>query len=91
MAVDWLTGKTIFSEDIIKEGNIVFADGLIYLYSQSGEVALINPNDGKPSIISKFAVLYGDKQHWAHIVIKNKKLYIRHGNSLMVHDIAATK
>lgn len=89
MAVDWKTGKTIFSENIIKKGNIIYADGLIYLYSQNGEVALINPNDGKPEIISTFKVPYGDKQHWAHIVIKNKKLYVRHGNSIMVYNIAA--
>lgn len=89
MVLDWRTGKTMFSEELIKDGNVIYADGMIYLYSQSGEIALINPNNGKPTIVSKFEVPYGDKQHWAHIVIKNKKLYVRHGGSLMVYSLAA--
>ncbi|MCX6320716.1 MAG: hypothetical protein NTX93_02795 [Bacteroidia bacterium] len=30
------------------------------------------------------------KDKWAHHVIKDKKLYVRHGTSLMVYDIAAS-
>ena len=37
----------------------------------------------------RFPFPYGANTHWAHLVIKDKKLYLRHGTSLMVYDIAA--
>lgn len=69
-------------------GNTIFADGLIYTYSEAGEVALIDPNNGDWNMISSFKVPYGEKQHWAHLVIHNKRLYVRHGSSMMVYDIS---
>ncbi len=35
-------------------------------------------------------VPFGTNTHWAHLVIKDKKLYVRHGTSLMVYDIAVS-
>jgi len=39
------------------------------------------------TIISTFKVPLGTAQHWAHPVIADGKLYIRHNNALMVYDI----
>jgi len=61
----------------------------LYVYSESGKVSLLKPKDGGVDVISSFAVPYGANPHWAHLVIKDKKLYIRHGTSLMVYDIAS--
>lgn len=69
-------------------GVIVFAEGLFYCYSEEGEVALIKMSPGAFHIISKFAVSIGTDQHWAHPIIHNKRMYIRHGNALMVYDIS---
>jgi hypothetical protein len=38
-------------------------------------------------IVSKFKVKMGTKEHFAHPVIKNGVLYIRHGKALMAFDI----
>jgi outer membrane protein assembly factor BamB len=70
-------------------GVIVYADGLFYLYSETGELALVNMDDDAFEIRGRFAVPLGTDQHWAHPVIHDKKLYIRHGDALMVYDIAA--
>jgi outer membrane protein assembly factor BamB len=40
-------------------------------------------------IRGRFSVPLGTNEHWAHPVIHHKKLYIRHGNALMVYNIAA--
>ena len=85
--IDWNTGKTLYSADLFKSGNIIYADGMLYLYSESGEVALVEPLENKFNVISKFRVPYGEKQHWAHLVINKKRLYVRHGKSLMVYSI----
>jgi glycosyltransferase involved in cell wall biosynthesis len=39
------------------------------------------------NLISKFRIVNGTEQHWAHPVIHNGVLYVRHGNALMAFDI----
>jgi len=87
-ALDWNTGKQLFASKMLKIGNIIFADGMLYCYDEAGVVALVEPLADKYNLISSFKVPYGEKQHWAHSVIHNKRLYIRHGTALMVYDIA---
>jgi len=86
--LDWKTGKELGSSDVLsKPGNIIYADGMLYCYSESGEVALAEPKEDGYSFVSKFKVPFGKNPHWAHLVIKDKKLYVRHGTSLMVYSI----
>jgi outer membrane protein assembly factor BamB len=87
--MDWNTGEIVSSTKEIKKGNIIYADGLLYLYGQGGKIALAEPKPDGYNFINTFKVPYGSKQHWAHLVIHNKRLYVRHGESLMVYDIAA--
>ncbi len=89
LCVDWKTGETLFSEKISGNGNIIYADGMLYCYGDNGEVSLVQPLDTGFKKISSFKVPFGANQHWAHLVIKDKKLYVRHGTSLMVYSIAA--
>jgi outer membrane protein assembly factor BamB len=79
--------KKILSEDF-GYGVIIYADGLYYLYSVAGEVALVKMERNTFEIKGRFEVPLGTNQHWAHPVIKDKRLYIRHGNALMVYDIS---
>jgi outer membrane protein assembly factor BamB len=85
--LDAKTGKLLYSDPTLAPGNIIFADGLLYIYTERGMVALVEPGDGQFKIISSFKVPYGANQHWAHLVIVNKRLYVRHGNSLMVYKL----
>ncbi|NVO09667.1 MAG: PQQ-binding-like beta-propeller repeat protein [Bacteroidales bacterium] len=88
--LDWKTGKELSSSEILpKPGNTIYADGMLYCYSENGEVALVEPKEDTFNLISKFKVPFGANQHWAHLVINDKKLYVRHGTSLMVYSIAA--
>jgi len=89
--LDWLTGKEIFSiRDLnVAPANIISNSGLLYIYAESGKVSLVEPKPDGINVISSFDVPFGTMTHWAHLVIKDKKLYVRHGNSLMVYDIGA--
>jgi outer membrane protein assembly factor BamB len=87
--LDWKTGKELFSKRDLAPANIIANDGLLYVYSESGKISLIEPTPEGINIISSFPVPLGANPHWAHLVIKDKKLYVRHGTSLMVYDIAA--
>ena len=41
------------------------------------------------NIVSSFKIEHGTGPHWAHPYIADKKLLLRHGEVLMVFDIAA--
>ena len=89
-AIDASSGeRKILSEDF-GGGVIIYADDLFYLYSEEGEVAPVNMDWNTFEIKGRFEVPLGTDQHWAHPVIKDKKMYIRHGDALMVYDISAS-
>ena len=85
--VDWLTGKTLYSDRSLAVGSIISAEGLLYIYSEKGEIALVKPNPQKLEVISKFNVPFGTDLHLAHPVIYKGILYIRHGDALMAYHI----
>jgi len=87
--LDWKTGEVQFTARAIgNKGNIIFSDGMLYCYGENGEVAMVKPNPKKFEVVSSFKIKKGSGPHWAHPVIKNGRLYIRHGDTLMVYDIA---
>jgi outer membrane protein assembly factor BamB len=87
--LEWKTGEVQFAERKIgNKGNIIFSDGMFYCYSESGDVALVKPDPKKFEVVSQFKLRQGTGEHWAHLVIKQGRLYVRHGDSLMVYDIS---
>jgi len=87
--LDWKTGEKMFSSKMMSKGNIIAADGKLYCYGDNGEIALVDIQNNKFEKLSSFRVPYGEKQHWAHLVIHNQRLYVRHGSALMVYSIKA--
>jgi outer membrane protein assembly factor BamB len=86
--VDWITGKTLWTAKWYSRGSVISADGMLYLFEEkSGHVALVKPDASKLDIVSEFQVTKGEGPFWAHPVINNGKLYIRHGNVLMAYRI----
>ena len=87
--IEFLTGKVKYSSrELGRKGNIIFADDMLYIYSEAGDVALVRPNGERFEIISSFKLDNGNGEHWAHPVIKNGRLYVRHGNVLNIYNIA---
>ncbi len=88
VCVDWNTGKTLWTSNWYSRGSIVAADGMLYLFEEkSGHVALVKPDPSKFNKISEFQIKKGSGPFWAHPVINNGRLYIRHGDVLMVYNI----
>jgi outer membrane protein assembly factor BamB len=86
--VDWTTGKTLWTTKWYSRGSVISADGMLYFFEEkSGHLALVKPNASKLDIVSEFQVTKGDGPFWAHPVINKGKLYIRHGDVLMVYQI----
>ena len=68
-------------------GNIIYADGMLYLYNEKGQVGLFKPDGPKMEQVSSFKVTKGTKAHFSHPVICNGIMYIRHGKSLLAYKI----
>lgn len=85
--LDWKTGTNMFSEKITGRGNIIYADGMLYLYGDNGEIVLAEPLANSFKKVSAFMVPFGADQHWAHLVIGHGRLFVRHGSSMMVYDL----
>ncbi|MBR4716718.1 MAG: PQQ-like beta-propeller repeat protein [Lentisphaeria bacterium] len=91
MCVDWETGKTIYETpwERLGKGCVIYADGLMYIYEEKrGTLALLKPGD-KFETVSSFQIKFGNKEHWAHPVICDGILYVRHGDALAAFDIKA--
>jgi outer membrane protein assembly factor BamB len=84
---DWKTGEQKYASQAIAKGNVIYADGMLYCYSEKGELALVSATPQGFNIASKTKVELGSAQHWAHIVINDGRLFVRHGKSLIAYKI----
>jgi len=85
--VDWATGEIIYRDRQLAMGVSIAADGMLYCYTDRGDMALVKPTPEKFEVISRFRITKGTDQHWAHPVIYNGALYVRHGDTLMAYKI----
>ncbi len=86
--VDWETGATVHSSRNIDKGTVIYADGRLYCYTERGELAIVEPSPEGFNIKGQTVVRLGSAQHWAHLVINNGVLYVRHGNAIMAYKIS---
>lgn len=86
--IEWKTGKPKYETKWENKGSIIANDGMLYCYEEKrGNIALVKADPEKFEPVSTFRVPYGKGPYWAHSVIKNGILYIRHGEALMAYDI----
>lgn len=91
VAVDWETGKTLYENTWSggkSKGAIITADNMLYCYDERrGTMGLVKPNPEMFEVVSEFKVTQGDGPHWAHPVIQDGILYMRHGPALMAYRV----
>ena len=85
--LDWKTGKQTYRDRSIGVGAVIAAEDMLYCYSERGEMTLVRATPEKFNLVSKFQITLGTEQHWAHPVIYNGVLYVRHGNTLMAYAV----
>ncbi len=84
---DWKTGAIKYKEPGLAMGTIIADDGMLYCYTDKGDMILVKSNPEKFDIVSRFKITKGTEQHWAHPVIYKGVLFVRHGDSLMAYKI----
>lgn len=85
-SLDVKTGTVVDSLSNLR-GITIYADDHLYFYADNGYINLISLSEPKMELVSKFKINKGTKEHFAHPVISNGVLYIRHGNALMAYSI----
>lgn len=85
--IDWNSGKETYASSEIGKGAVISADGMLYCYSERGELALVKPDPSGFKVVSKTKVTLGSEQHWAHPVIYDGVLYVRHGQALVSYIV----
>jgi outer membrane protein assembly factor BamB len=89
--IEWATGKKMWEQKWNCKGSIIAADDMLYIYDEkNGNVGLVKPNPEKFELVSTFKFKAGTSgPFWAHPVIHNGRLYLRHSNALAAYDIKA--
>lgn len=88
--LQWETGKKMYEESWKCKGSVIAAEGMLYIYDEKrGNVGFVKATPGGFELISSFRIEEGSGPHWAHPVIHQGHLYIRHGNALMAYKIMA--
>lgn len=86
--IDLATGTQKYVAGGLGGGPVIWADDHFYCYAEKdGEMALAEANPDQFRVISRFPVPLGTAQHWAHPVIDEGRLYLRHNEALMVYDL----
>ena len=87
--IEWNTGKKMWEQAWNTKGSIISAEGMLYIYDErKGNVGLLKANPEKFDLVSSFQVTQGDTgPFWAHPVIHNGILYLRHSNVLLAYNI----
>jgi outer membrane protein assembly factor BamB len=86
--IDWKTGEQKYSSTAVGKGVVIAANNKLIGYSERGELFLADATPVGLTIASKTKVELGSEQHWAHPVIFNNVLYVRHGNTLIAYKIS---
>ena len=97
MCVEYKTGKVLWTERSIAPASLCYADGLLYLHGEGGDVALV---EGSPEAYRERGRFTppGQPKHgntmeksWAYPVISDGRLYIRDLNTLWCYGVKASK
>jgi outer membrane protein assembly factor BamB len=69
------------------KGSLIFADDMLYCYTEKGMIGLVRVDNGKMELISSFKMPVGTKEFFTIPVISDGVLYMRHGDAMLAYDI----
>jgi outer membrane protein assembly factor BamB len=95
---EFATGKEKWSDRSVGTGALCYADGCLYLHSESGSVALVDASPDAYREKGRFKLTdlpqrkFGSMEKaWSYPVIANGRLYIRDLNMLWCYDVRDSK
>jgi len=88
--VELATGRQAWEDaGVGKGGSVIYADGLLYCFSEDGTMGLVRPSSEGCEVICSFRPFEDAAgPYWAHPVVSDGRLYIRHGDTLQCYDVS---
>lgn len=84
----WENGEIMWVVDWENKGPVIAADGMLYMMDEKrGNMALVAADEDGMEVVSSFKIEGGRGPFWARPAIFNGRLYIRHGDALMVYNL----
>jgi outer membrane protein assembly factor BamB len=81
------TGEVAWRDRSVGKGQVIYADGKLYLLSEDGNVALAEANPAAYKEISRFSIGHRQYPTWTLPVIANGKLYLRDQGMVWCYNI----
>lgn len=86
--LDFKTGKTLYRDTEGGKGSLMYADGMFYYFTERGQVNLVKSSNESFKIISSFQLPKKSTGfHWAHPVVCDGRLYLRHDDNLFIYKL----
>ena len=86
--IDFKSGEVMWQEGRPGKGSVAYADGRLYYRNEGGPIMLVEANPKKYVERGRFEQPQrGSGPCWAHPVIANGKLYLRHADLLFCYDV----
>jgi len=82
-----LTKGSVTDSLKVSNGGLIYGDSKFFCYGNNGDLSLVTYDKGTFAVSSKFKIEKGTLQHFAHPVVVNGIMYIRHGNELMAYKV----
>lgn len=89
-ALDIETGALFWRDRSIRKGSLTFADNRLYVFSERGDVALVEPSRAGYQERGRFEFPDADRSGentWSHPVVANGLLYLRDQDVLVAYDV----
>ncbi|MHC4205350.1 MAG: outer membrane protein assembly factor BamB family protein [Planctomycetota bacterium] len=84
--LDFETGKKLWQNP--GKGSLTYADSRLYCLDEKGTMSLLRATNSKWDLISSFRMPRGGRGlYWAHPVVYDGRLYVRHSEQLFAYDV----
>lgn len=88
-AMEFETGEVAWRDRSVGKGQMIHAEGRLYILSDDGVVGLVEPNPGEYREISRFEIGSRDYPTWTLPVIADGTLYLRDQERLYAYNVKA--
>ena len=87
--LEFATGKVMWRDRSVGKGSVTYADGRLYIQSETNFVGLAEATPVSYQEKGRFAIPDKGAPSWAHPVITDGRLYVRNQDVLLVYHIKA--
>jgi len=87
--LDIKTGKAMWNEKAVGKGSLCLADGMLYLFGESGGKAALAAFSPEGMEVTGNVTVAGSGPSWAHPVVIGGRLYLRYADNLYCFAVKA--